>query len=65
MLLSFIYRVVVSLLKLLIGSGRPAQVKFIELIVLRIGRITRPSSHPYGVAEQHDRDLFSGARFSL
>ena len=35
MLFSFIYLVFVSLLKLLIGSGRPAQVKDIELIVLR------------------------------
>jgi transposase InsO family protein len=35
MLLSFIYLVFVSLLKLLIRSGRPAQVKDIELIVLR------------------------------
>src|SRR6059058_5806567 len=35
MLFSFIYLVFVSLLKLLIGSGRPARVKDIELIVLR------------------------------
>ena len=35
MLFSFIYVVFVSLLKLLIGSGRPAQVKDVELIVLR------------------------------
>jgi putative transposase len=35
MLFSFIYLVFVSLLKLLIGSGRPAQVKDVELIVLR------------------------------
>jgi transposase InsO family protein len=34
MLLSFIYLVFVSLLKLLVGSRRPAQVKDIELIVL-------------------------------
>jgi putative transposase len=35
MLLSFIYLAFVSLLKLLVRSGRPAQVKDIELIVLR------------------------------
>ena len=35
MLISFIYLVFVSLLKLLIGSRRPAQVKDVELIVLR------------------------------
>jgi hypothetical protein len=35
MLLSFIYLVLVSLLELLIRRGRPAQVKDIELIVLR------------------------------
>jgi hypothetical protein len=35
MLLSFIYLIFVSLLKLLIRSGRPAQIKDIELIVLR------------------------------
>ena len=35
MLLSFIYLAFVSLLKLLIRSGRPVQVKDIELIVLR------------------------------
>ena len=35
MLLSFIYIAFVSLLKLLIRSGRPAHVKDIELIVLR------------------------------
>jgi transposase InsO family protein len=35
MLLSFIYLVFVSLLKLLVGIRRPAQVKDIELIVLR------------------------------
>jgi putative transposase len=35
MLLSFVYLVFVSLLKLLVGSRRPAQVKDIELIVLR------------------------------
>ncbi len=35
MLLSFVYLALVSVLKLLIGSGRPAQVKDIELIVLR------------------------------
>jgi putative transposase len=35
MLLSFVYLVLVSLLKLLIGSRRPTQVKDIELIVLR------------------------------
>ncbi len=35
MLFSFIYLVFVSLLKLLIGSGRPAQVKDVELIVMR------------------------------
>src|SRR6266566_2476279 len=35
MLLSFIYLVFVSVLKLLTGSRRPAQVKDIELIVLR------------------------------
>jgi putative transposase len=34
MLFSFVYLVFVSLLRLLIGSGRPAQVKDIELIVL-------------------------------
>lgn len=35
MLFSFIYLVFVSLLKLLIGSGQPAQVKDVKLIVLR------------------------------
>src|SRR5450759_919200 len=35
MLLSFVYLVFVSLLKLLVGSRRPAQVKDIELLVLR------------------------------
>jgi len=35
MLFSFVYLVFVSLLRLLIGSGRPARVKDIELIVLR------------------------------
>jgi putative transposase len=35
MLLSFIYLVFVSVLKLLVGSRRPTQVKDIELIVLR------------------------------
>jgi transposase InsO family protein len=35
MLLSFIYLVFISLLRLLIARGRPAQVKDIELIVLR------------------------------
>ena len=35
MLFSFIYLVFVSLLKLLVRRGRPAQVKDIELIVLR------------------------------
>jgi hypothetical protein len=35
MLFSFIYLVFVSLLKLLIGGRRPAQVKDIELIILR------------------------------
>jgi putative transposase len=35
MLFSFIYLLFVSLLKLLVGSRRPAQVKGIELIVLR------------------------------
>ena len=35
MLFSFIYLVFVSLLRLLIGGRRPAQVKDIELIVLR------------------------------
>jgi hypothetical protein len=35
MLFSFVYLVFVSLLKLLVGSRRPAQVKDIELIVLR------------------------------
>ena len=35
MLLSFVYLAFVSVLKLLIGSGRLAQVKDIELIVLR------------------------------
>ena len=35
MLLSFIYLVFVSLLKLLIGGRRPAQVKDLELIILR------------------------------
>jgi hypothetical protein len=34
-LLSFVYLVFISLLKLLVGSGRPAQVKDIELILLR------------------------------
>jgi putative transposase len=34
-LFSFIYTAFASLLKLLIGSGRPARVKDIELIVLR------------------------------
>ena len=34
MLFSFIYLVFVSLLKLLVGSRRPAQVKDLELIVL-------------------------------
>ena len=35
MLFSFIYLVFASLLKLLVGSRRPAQVKDVELIVLR------------------------------
>jgi putative transposase len=35
MLFSFVYLVFVSVLKLLVGRGRPAQVKDIELIVLR------------------------------
>ena len=35
MLFSFVYLIFASLLKLLIGSGGPAQVKGIELIVLR------------------------------
>jgi putative transposase len=35
MLFSFVYLVFVSLLKLLVGSRRPAQVKDVELIVLR------------------------------
>src|ERR1035438_7659525 len=35
MLFSFVYLVFVSLLKLLIGSRRPVQVKDVELIVLR------------------------------
>jgi hypothetical protein len=35
MLFYFVYLVFVSLLKLLVGSGRPAQVKDVELIVLR------------------------------
>ena len=35
MLFSFVYLIFASLLKLLIGSGGPAQVKDIELIVLR------------------------------
>jgi hypothetical protein len=35
MLFSFVYLVVVSLLKLPVGSRRPAQAKDIELIVLR------------------------------
>jgi hypothetical protein len=33
MLFSFVYLVFVSLLKLLIGSRRPAQIKDVELIV--------------------------------
>ncbi len=35
MLLSFIYLVFLSLLKLLVGSRRPARVKDVELIVRR------------------------------
>jgi hypothetical protein len=35
MLLRFVYLAFISLLRLLIGGGRPAQVKDIELIVLR------------------------------
>jgi len=35
MLFSFVYLVFISVLKLLVGRGRPAQVKDIELIVLR------------------------------
>jgi transposase InsO family protein len=35
MLLSFIYHIFVSLLKLLVGSGQPARAKDIELMVLR------------------------------
>ena len=35
MLFSFVYLVFVSLLKLLIGGRRPAQVKDLELIMLR------------------------------
>src|SRR3989440_6002593 len=35
MLFSFVYLVFISLLRLLIGSGRPARVKDIELIVSR------------------------------
>ena len=35
MFVSFVYLVFVSLLKLVVGSRRPAQVKDIELIVLR------------------------------
>src|ERR1035437_10957760 len=35
MLFSFIYLVFVSLLKLLIGSGRPGEAKDVELIVMR------------------------------
>ena len=35
MLFSFVYLVFVSLLRLLVGSRRPAQVKGLELIVLR------------------------------
>jgi putative transposase len=52
MLHSFIYLVFVSLLKLLIGSGRPAQVKDIELMVLRHqldvlrGQVQRPRLRP-------------------
>ena len=34
---SFVYLVSISVLKLLVGSRRPAQVKDIELIVLRLG----------------------------
>jgi putative transposase len=52
MLFSFIYLVFVSLLKLLVGSRRPAQVKDLELIVLRhqievLGRqVQRPRLRP-------------------
>jgi hypothetical protein len=49
MLFSFIYLVFVSLLKLLVGSRRPAQVKDLELIVLRhqievLGRQAAPKA---------------------
>jgi hypothetical protein len=48
MTLSFIYLVFVSLLKLLVGSDRPAQVKDIELIVLRhqLDVLHRQVEHP-------------------
>jgi hypothetical protein len=47
-LLSFIYLVFVSLLKLLVARGRPAQVKDIELIVLRhqLGVLRRQVQRP-------------------
>ena len=44
MLFSFVYLIFASLLKLLIGSGGPAQVKDIELIVL---------SHQLDVLRRH------------
>jgi putative transposase len=48
MLFSFIYLVFVSLLRLLIGGRRPAQVKDIELIVLRheLDILRRQVKHP-------------------
>ncbi len=48
MLFSFIYLVFVSLLKLLVGSRRPAQVKDLELIVLRhqLGVLRRQVERP-------------------
>jgi len=48
MLFSFVYLVFVSVLKLLVGGGRPAQVKDIELIVLRheLDVLRRQVKHP-------------------
>jgi transposase InsO family protein len=61
MLFSFVYLIFVSLLKLLIGSGRPAEVRDIELIVLRhqIDVLRRQIERPR--LRSSDRAFFAAA----